>query len=283
MAGHVVQELTLDDSSRDRDIPLRVYAPERGERLPLVLFSHGMGEARDSYEYIGRALAESGYVTIHLTHHGSDRELLETKGWLAIVKATRDPENWKNRPRDVASVLDELEKPEGAMREIAARIDPERVAVAGHSAGAYTAMVMAGAIVAGKHSFADRRVKAAVAMSLPRLDPVFVDGAYDHIAIPVLHLTGTRDRSIVYWTFPKDRRVAYDSTPGTNQYLITFRGVNHWTFSNLPSSRDAAAQKRIVEATRLFLEAHLRGDSTALQRLREFDSFSGGDARLEHK
>lgn len=271
----------LVDRSREREVPIRVYFPRGAGRHPVVFFSHGLGESREAYVYLGEHLARSGYLAIHLTHRGSDRDLLENEGIFAVHRAVRDRENWINRPLDVTHVIDLLERNDERVRSVAARADLSNIAVVGHSAGAFTALTLAGAIVRGTERFHDERVKAAVAMSMPKLRPVFLPGAYDEIAIPVLHMTGTRDRSLIYWTFPSDRREPFESSPATPQHLVTIEGATHWTFSN-PSRADRpceqAMQRIVAEATTNFLDAYIRGSSTALERLRATPG-----ARIEEK
>lgn len=265
---HEVDEVALDlfDEARQRDVPIRVYHPRSGGAHPVVLFSHGLGESRDSYRYIGEGLARHGFVAIHITHRGSDRDFRKRHGLLALHRATREPATWANRPLDVAFVLDLLERRDERLRRIVERCDLARVAIAGHSAGAFTSLAMAGAVVKGDVRVRHRRIRAAVAMSLPKLDTVFLEGAYDELSIPVLHMTGTRDRSLFYWTFPRDRRDPWERSRGPNHYLVTFRGVSHWTFSNVArpdDQRELRMQSLIVTAMTSFLDAHLNGSESA--------------------
>src|SRR5688572_15177973 len=61
------------DSKRDRVVPVKVYFPEtRSKPLPVIIFSHGLGGTREAYEYLGRAWAGNGFVSVHLQHAGSD-------------------------------------------------------------------------------------------------------------------------------------------------------------------------------------------------------------------
>ncbi|HEX7833070.1 MAG TPA: acetylxylan esterase, partial [Thermoanaerobaculia bacterium] len=124
------------DDKRQRDVPVKFYAPANAtSRLPVVVFSHGIGENRDSYAYLGRALANAGFLAIHITHAGTDRAVLE-RGYRHLYRAVKQKENWVARPLDVSFVLD----------RIASRsdVDMDRIAIAGHSAGAFTAFAIAG-------------------------------------------------------------------------------------------------------------------------------------------
>jgi dienelactone hydrolase len=231
---------TLHDARRNRDVPIRTYAPANAsERLPVVVFSHGIGENRDSYAWLGRALAQHGFFTVHVTHAGTDRAVLE-RGYLHLYRAVKQRENWINRPLDVTFVLDRL-----ASR---ADVDVNRTAAVGHSAGAFTSFALAGMQSAGGESFRDPRVKVAVPMSMPRMDGVVSAGGYDAIAIPLLNVTGTRDTSLIYRTFPRHRRIPFEESHAARQYLVTLEGATHNSFVLEDERREA-----IIAVTAAFL------------------------------
>ena len=242
--------LVWRDARRDRDIPVKIYAPVRQAPSPVVLFSHGIGEDRNSYEYVGRGLAASGFFAVHMTHAGTDRAVLE-RGYRHLYRAVKQKENWINRVLDVTFVLDQLEGD--------SRADLDRVAVAGHSAGAFTAFAAAGLRTADGSTLRDPRVKAIIPISMPRLDGVVPRGGYDDIRVPVLNLTGTCDASLIYRTLPRHRRVPFEQTAATGHFLITIEGVNHDTFSNLSDRH----QPLITSLMTLFLRAFLLEDEVA--------------------
>jgi predicted dienelactone hydrolase len=238
------------DEKRDRDVPVTIYAPQHATgRLPVVVFSHGIGENRDSYAWLGRTLAQHGYLTVHVTHAGTDRAVLE-RGYRHLYRAVKEPQNWINRPLDVSFVLDRL-----ASRSDA---DVHRTAAVGHSAGAFTAFALAGMRTVNGGNFRDARVKVAIPMSMPRLDGVVPPGGYDTIEVPLLNLTGTRDSSIIYRTFPRHRRIPFDQTHAARQYLVTLQGATHNSFVVEDKRRDA-----ILQLTLAFLDAYLRDDRAA--------------------
>lgn len=190
------------DARRERDVPVTIYAPgPAAEALPVVIFSHGIGEDRDSYEWVGRALAANGFLSVHVTHAGTDRAVLE-RGYRHLYRAVKQKENWVHRPLDVAFVIDQLDGVDAA--------DVDRIAVAGHSAGAFTAFAAAG-LQMREGSLRDARVTAAVAMSMPRLEGVVAPGGYDAVAVPLLNVTGTCDTSTS--TAPSRVTGAFPSTP----------------------------------------------------------------------
>ena len=247
-ANGTVAETAADwrDEKRSRDVPVRIYEPAGGDPHPVVIFSHGIGEDRDSYAYLGRALAAAGFLAVHVTHAGTDKAMLR-RGYWHLYRATKDPANWRNRPLDVSFVLD----------RIAGRADADmsRVAVVGHSAGAFTAFALAGATSPSGESLRDPRVRVIVPMSMPRIEGI----DYRGVAVPALNMTGTCDTSLIYRTFPKHRRVPFERTNAPGQYLVTIEGVNHDTFSNAEDRHHAA----VVDMTIAFLRAWLLSDTGA--------------------
>jgi predicted dienelactone hydrolase len=231
------------DTSRNRDVPVKIYEPAASRGI--VVVSHGIGEDRDSYEFLGRALAQNGFTAVHVTHAGTDRAMLE-RGYLHLYRATKDKQNWINRPLDVSFVLDKL----GAKGP---------VAVVGHSAGAFTAFAVAGMRTVGGETLRDDRVSVIVPMSMPRMDGVVAAGGYDGVTVPVLNMTGTCDTSLIYRTFPRHRRIPFEATHATGQYLATIKGVTHNSFSNRKDRNHEAIAALVV----MFLEAHLGGDGAA--------------------
>jgi hypothetical protein len=118
--------------------------------------------------------------------------------------------------------------------------------------------------------FADPRVKAAVAMSAPvtrnaRRD---LDRAFVSIAVPVLHMTGTKDNSPIGETRAAQRRLPFDHSRKADALLITFQGGDHMIFSGrrrggLRKLRDAGFQEWILLSSVAFWEATLKENRAA--------------------
>ncbi len=268
-----VETLKLEwhDAKRDRHVPAKIYFPKNATSpCPVIVFSHGLGGTRDGYEYLGQHWASRGYVSAHVQHHGSD-----DGAWRGTARplesmraATMNLSNVVDRPIDISFALDQLTKMNAQAGAWHGRLDMERVGVAGHSFGAYTTMAIAGQKFGpiGK-SFADPRVKAAIAMSTPtpRRGP---DRNYAAIKIPILHLTGTADVSPFNDGGAENRRVPFDSIHGPPQFLITFDGGDHMLFAGTSgprrdAKRDAAMHDLILQSTTAFWDAYLRDDATA--------------------
>jgi predicted dienelactone hydrolase len=109
---------------------------------PLVVFSHGWGLSRLLYTDLLEHLASHGFVVLAVEHSGNSilDALLGTE---AMVAET--PAQFALRPGDLLRVIEAAEYLGAPDGPLAGMIDPERVAVMGHSFGGYTALSVAGA------------------------------------------------------------------------------------------------------------------------------------------
>ena len=269
------------DSVRNRDVPVRIYLPDRPDAasLPIIVFSHGLGGTREGYAYLATYWASYGYVCVNPEHAGSNEEIyMNGDAWNTTVKAINDPANAINRPKDVSFVIDRLEAENRPGGKLAGKLDLSRLAVAGHSFGAYTALAIAGQRFLDPQgheiSFADKRVKAAIAISeRPSVSPEPAED-FAQIRIPILHMTGTNDYSPMGDVQPKERRQPFDLIPPlTDQYLIIFDGAAHLTFSGQRSRpgdpKPVDYQPMIRSTTLRFWDAYLKGEAAALKEIRE--------------
>lgn len=258
-----ISEEIWHDDARNRDVPVRIYLPQTGgggiaisARHPVIVLSHGLGGSGTNYTYFGEHMASHGYLVIAPTHAGSDTAALlqwlkdhsddkrpAGRGWLA--ESVNDPENLKQRPKDISFVIDQVGKREA----FSAIADLSRIGVAGHSFGAYTAMAIGGMLVdlpdAPDTSFRDERVKAVLPMSPEGKGTMGIDEhSWDPFAAPVLFLTGTKDYGAggraAAW-----RREAFDAIRGQDAYLATIDGATHMTFSGTGGGDQAAMRERI--------------------------------------
>ena len=290
-----VADYAWHDSQRNRDVPARIYYPASGAGpYPIVIFSHGLGGTREGYDYFGRYLAGCGYVSVHVQHLGSDDSVWRGKPLMQIrnelQKSVMKPENALNRPRDVSFAIDQmLELNAHDKNPFSHRLDSHRIALAGHSFGAWTTLAIAGQTVAGK-SLADPRVKAAIAMSAPVHIPQRQSGAdFATVNIPTLHLTGTRDEGAAFKMKAADRRIPFDYAARAPAFLIIFNGADHMTFAHHLHARMTADDDRfhslITSTSVAFLDAYLRNESAAKQWLvgTGVNELLGSSASVEKK
>lgn len=301
-----VQTLLCDwtDASRNRQVPAKIYYPEMGTALPVVLFSHGLGGTREGYEYLGRHWASWGYVSVHLQHVGSDdsvwRGLAPAEAIAAMNRAAANPVNAINRPLDVRFALDQLTRMNEEEGPLKGRLDLTRVGMAGHSFGGWTTMACIGqtlpALAKRTSPLADPRIKAAIAMSAPapKRDP---QRAVANIKVPLMHMTGTLDDSPIGDTKASERRIAFDALNGPEQYLVIFIGGDHMVFSGRVrgaeallgmqsgGGKDDVFRSLIVQGTTAFWDWYLKGDEKAGEWLRHggYAAVLDGNATLETK
>ncbi len=263
------------DVKRSRLIPAKIYYPQNGAGpFPVIIFSHGLGSSRNGYEYLGRYWAECGYVSVHIQHLGSDTGVWKKANPRAAMRAAAsDIRNAINRPLDVSFALDQLamlNEQDGPFR---GQLDLEKIGVAGHSFGAYTALAVAGQEFGPNITgFADARIKAVIAMSPPVPRQIDMERSFSKIKIPVMHMTGTKDLSRIGETTAKDRRVPFDNIKGVPQFLITLKGGTHLVFTGQSrligfSQTDEVFQSLIVRSSVIFWNAYLKKNSRSKEWL----------------
>lgn len=268
-----VHDLDWLDAARQRPVPVRLYLPEGDAAAPLVVFSHGIGGSREGYSYLGRHWAGHGLASLHLQHVGSDRQIwrgsaLGLPGRLAA--AAQDGEAVA-RVADLSFGLDQIAR-EAAF---APRLDLGRVAAAGHSYGANTALLAVGATVERQGQpvrLADARVRAAVLLSAP---PFYGDEDLQRVLAPIrvpsLHVTTTEDTIRVpgYYSDAADRIALFEAMGSPAKTLAVFEGGSHSIFTDRRSGA-AGLNDQVKQATAsltlAFLRATLLGEQQALQQ-----------------
>ncbi len=119
----------------DTPLLLRIWYPANSDgkrKLPLIVISHGTGSSSVAHADTASALAKAGFVVAAVEHTGDNYRDIGHVG-----TGTQLPE----RPRHVSRTIDHMLK-QWPKR---GKIDPERIGMFGHSAGGFTALVIAGA------------------------------------------------------------------------------------------------------------------------------------------
>ncbi|HSJ02767.1 MAG TPA: hypothetical protein VK956_09960, partial [Verrucomicrobium sp.] len=289
------------DESRQRPVPVLIYLPAKAVAAtpaPVIVFSHGLGGSRENYTYLGRYWAEAGYVSVHVQHKGSDdriwRDAKPSDRMNAVRLAAMNPANALARPKDVSFVIDELTRLNAAdSSPLRGRLDLNRIGVAGHSFGGFTAMAIAGqSFMAEEPRMIDPRVKAVIQMSAPVIGgQQLSESKFDAIRIPVFHMTGTKDDSPVGETMAADRRVPFDRMRHSDTCLVIFQDGDHMIFSGRMQpdasrlKQDEAFQKLICKGTTAFWDAQLRGKVDSKKWFYDggFISLLGAAGTFEHK
>jgi dienelactone hydrolase len=267
-------DLDWFDESRQRAVPVRLYWPEGAQRVPLVVFSHGIGGSRQGYSYLGEYFAANGMASLHLQHVGSDRSL-----WVgnpvSLVGRLHDAAQEREaleRVKDLRFALDKLL----AHGTFGARVDRRRIAAAGHSYGANTVMLAAGATVqrdGRRLELRDPRLRAAVLLSAP---PFYgednLKAILRSITLPTLHVTATEDiiRIPGYYSPASDRVAIFEAVGSPVKALAVFEGGSHSIFTNRAGTGGAELNPKVKTATKELALAFLRrvfeGKDEALAR-----------------
>lgn len=216
--------------------------------MPLVVFSHGLGGARDRYAYLGKCWACQGIASLHVQHIGSDRQIWRSSRLtLPFRLMSAVGEEALARVTDVRFGLSQL-----LMSEFAALFDLSQLVMAGHSYGANTTMLLLGA-KAEPHQpdLTDLRFSAGVLISAP---PFYNDKPLSQVlaavAVPTLHITNTMDEIEVpgYHSTPEDRIDIYQAMAGPQKVLAVFYGGNHNIFSGRRQKPELALEDKILKA-----------------------------------
>lgn len=190
---------------------------------PTVIVSHGLGGSETGLAGLGRALAASGWRVIVMGHAESGGHVLRraiASGDMRnrLIAAATNPDLHRARFADL----------DAALAEATRRCRPPRLLLAGHSMGAATTMLEAGA-VARFGRFGQNRFDAYVAISPQGVGIFWAEGAWAAINKPVLMITGTNDQGADgdYTT----RLPAFRSLPTGPHRLAVIDGANHFDLS----------------------------------------------------
>ena len=278
-AGSEAEPLDIDwiDATRERAVPVRLYWPAQaapGQRVPLIVFSHGIGGSRRGYRYLGDYWSAQGYASLHVQHVGSDGQvwLGNPFGMAGRLQAAAQDTEAIARVGDIRFALDQLLKSErGAL------IDPRRLVAAGHSYGANTTLLLAGAQVARQGmpllDLHEPRFTAAIVISAPPFYGEADAGAILHaVSIPMLHITATEDEILIpgYRSGAKDRLALFEATGSATKALAVFEGGSHSIFTDRAGTGGVALNPKVKAATKelalAFLSRVFDGQDEALQQ-----------------
>jgi predicted dienelactone hydrolase len=310
----VIAEMRLRDAARKRELPVKVYAPQTRGRYPVIVFSHDAGGSKDGFGPLARHWVSHGFVSIHPSHADSAQD-----SKAALDRAMASPGGWENRARDLSFILDSLAEIERLAPELRGRLDAKRVGVAGHSFGAFTAMLVGGATVdvpggAAGRSFTDPRASAVLAISPPGTGQQGLTvRSWRKMTLPMMTVTGSRDLGAERQS-PEWRRHPFRYSPAGDKHHVFIQDAGHFSFggelaggslassalgpranAQLRAGRRFAAGARggdrpeifqaVKAATLAFWKAHLNQDPRAKAQLtaKAFNRDFAGKASLEQR
>lgn len=201
---------------------------------PLAVLSHGFGGNPNTLARIARMLQGEGFEVIALGHAQSGRAALQrvlraTDRRRALIEAAG------NKDAHLARFLDL----DAALVFAAARCTHPFKVLIGHSMGAQTTMMEAGAMsVIGR--MGEDRFNAYVALSPQGIGLRYQQGAWRRVGKPVLMVTGTEDKGVdgSYLT----RLSAFEGLPVGHKRLAVVAGGSHMNMGG----RGAGAAPRLV-------------------------------------
>ncbi len=268
-------DVEVHDTARGRRIPVYIRHQARRGRMPVVLFSHGLGGTRNGSDYLMRHWVARGYVAVFLQHPGSDeavwRDVPPGRRREALTEAASIG-NAIARMQDVVAVLDALQKWQTARDPglPGDRLDLTRIGMSGHSFGALTTQAVSGQavppIIPG--TWPDRRIRAALLMSPSPPAAVPVQEAFAGVAIPWLIMTGTHDASPISAVTAQDRLAVFAALPPGGKYELVLNGAEHSAFGERPLPLDRLPRnpnhpRAILAISAAFWDAHLAGNPEA--------------------
>ena len=200
--------------------------------FPLVLFSHGRTGMRFAYSLLSEALAARGAIVVSADHPGD-----ALADWL-LGTHVDDRTNEINRVGDAGFLLDSLlagPRITAALpSELLAAIDSSRVAVVGHSYGAYTALATAAGV---RGVDPDHRVGAVI--GLQAYTRTMSDGALGRVHVPALLVIAELDA-----TAPpiSDGDRPWALLPGEPVWRMDLAGAAHQAASDMGLYAELAHQ-----------------------------------------
>ncbi len=225
----------VQDEKRSRDVPLTFHLPKQNNAQPLVLLSHGGAGSRHSMYALAAEIARQGYVVLCLEHVTSNtddvRKRMRTTGvsfWRALKDCGADMTARKNRPLDVRFAIDLAEQLNGSDQRFRGRIDLSRIALAGHSYGAYTTMACCGVKPVGiEDDLTEPRITLGIGLSPLSANGVFFDNtSFRAVTTPFVGISRTQD------LLGDGHRDFFRLMPKGDKHLLWFHDANHFSFSN---------------------------------------------------
>jgi predicted dienelactone hydrolase len=248
-------------------LELRLTAPAAGDRLPIVILSHGYGPSfyvasKDGYAHMAQFWAERGCAVIQPTHASS-----RVGGLPADAEGA--PFFWRERVAEIRTIIDRLSDIEERAPAVSGRLDHNRIAAVGHSLGGHTVSLLLGAQLHGE-TFGDPRIKAGILLTTPGRGGKdlteenaarfsFFDVDFSHMRTSTLVVCGADDNPRFTSRGPEWHADAYHDGMGAHS-LLTLHGVGHGLggIAGLDAKETEAEAPDALEATKRMTLAWLR-------------------------
>jgi predicted dienelactone hydrolase len=284
--GVTAPDIALSDSQvqtikvQQRELSVRLLAPAQPGQYPLLVFSHGNWSDQLQYEPLLQHWAKHGYAILSLNHD-------DCCGMASGILAALRYGNLKlieQRVQDIALLLNHPAELD-ALLPAKVSLDHNTIAITGHSFGAYTAQLFAGATLFDTEQKRQRpvqlllnkpqAVKAVLAISPP--GPMFdeiTEQSWQAIDKPMLVTTGTWDVEPRFFPDYKLHLMSHQTAPAGDQYALVIAGADHY-YGNLicRPKRDQApqlAQFKLLQSVSIaFLNSYVKQDPKATEFLQQ--------------
>jgi len=280
-----VARMSLEDELRGKDVVFRVTYPKTTGKAPVIVWSHGMYGSKDAYGPLARFWASHGYVVVQPTHEDSIKRGLKSK-----AEASRA---WRSRPADVSFLIESLEK---IGKTLPVAPDAERIGAGGHSFGAHTSMLLAGAKVYGLSrkptTLSDKRPKCFLLVSPQGVGGLLREDSWSDMKRPALVVTGSKDGDPFGdpEKTPQWRLAPFEKSAPGDKHLVFIEGAGH-SFGGIAGIRRRRTRKERNEhhvnvvrfAGLAFFDAYVKGDARARRWLDEGAVAEATKAEVETK
>ncbi len=224
------------EANTEFGLAVALDAPIASTNRGLVLISHGFGGWYAGHADTAAALADAGFIVAAPSHSGNTfRDMSSTIDQWAV-----------DRPRHLSRVLDHVLRD----AELAAHLDPEKIAIYGFSAGGFTALGLIGGVPDLTHAqqicaeqpqefvCAEGMIKEMVKADMQELprgtwgaDPRFKAAI---ISAPGLGFTYTKaalnnvDAAVQLWSGELDKRVPTQTNAAVLAQRLPKTPETHW-------------------------------------------------------
>jgi predicted dienelactone hydrolase len=253
------QEAVQLQRQDQKPVQVTAYAPATPTCRGIGIISPGAGGTEKGYRYLAETMSRLGYLAVVVGHQESGRRALRehvrNNGLReGLAELITEPDAYRGRFMDIAA----------AKRWASDRCPAEASVLLGHSMGAATVMMEAGARnklgVQGDDSF-----NVYIALSPQGAGLIFPENAWSDIQKPVLMLTGTKDKELggASW---ETRTEPFKNMPPGCKWLGVIDGASHLNFAGNGMSRKTEALVSLTVSN--FLSSLLRGDCRSPAQLK---------------